>query len=66
MSLPSLMVIRVGRRSQKLGSNQHLTPTRPTDADARSPVGAYVKEEKVPGGVVANVAKAAEVFLSDV
>lgn len=59
-------MIRVGKRIQKLGSNQHLTPTRDTDAEARSPIGAYVKEEEVTGSVVADVAIPAEIFLSEV
>jgi hypothetical protein len=60
-------MIRVGKRIQKLGSNQRFRPTRRTDAEeARSPIGADVKEEEVLGSGVANVAKSAEIFLSDV
>jgi len=61
------MVIRVGNRIQRLGKkNQRFTPPRHTGTQARSPIGANVEEDTVLGGVVTNVAKTAEIFLSDI
>lgn len=68
MSLPSRIVIRVGKRIQRLGGDQdqRFAPTRYEGLEEGSQIGAYVKVEDILERVMANVAKPAEIFLSDV
>ena len=64
--MPSRMMIRVGKMIQRLGTEISASRHRDTDAKARSPIGADVEEDEILDSVVTNVAKATEIFLSDV
>ena len=62
--MPSRMMIRVGRRIQKLGTK--VSASRHTDAQARLPVGENVEEDEILGSVVADVAETAEIFPGEI
>ena len=56
-----------GEDDPKAGNKvQRFMPARHLDTKARSPIGADVEKEEILGGVVTDVAKTAEIFLSDI